>query len=367
MKQKLYYFILLCTLVGTISCSKEDELTPSYSDQDLFSVPKEATDAASLLRKAFFEETRVHVLFNDTLRHERQGVNSDGSPRYYTETIDLNWNMTTDVSTRYSWEYLNESDYQEAADFCKDYLLPHLGGLLRPYSVFLVNNLYEEYRNNWRSINYINNYRCLAINAGAVCGGASDAEKEAVYQDICKAILKNKLTNDVLEEFGASGDPYYYYYFEDFDEDFTEFWSSYSNAKYDWWDAEDAYDDAENDYYNAEEAYENEEISEEEWQEAQEAWQEAQEAYEEAEAIWKEIEAGYLQRCREIANEYGFISFYTYYGSFPFDVKEDMEAFINLIFEKTEEEVEEMYGDYPKVIEKYRILKQVISEFGFIS
>ncbi|MDE7374510.1 MAG: hypothetical protein K2M86_04195, partial [Odoribacter sp.] len=319
----------------------------------LFAVPENATDATSLLRKAFFEATRVHVLFNDTLRHERQGVNSDGSPRYYTETIDLNWNMTTNVSTRYSWEYLNESDYQEAADFCKDYLLPHLGGLLRPYSVFLVNNLYEEYRNNWRSINYINNYRCLAVNAGAVCGGASDAEKETVYQDICKAILKNKLTNDVLEEFGASGEPYYYYDFGDFEEDFTAFRSSYRNARYDWWDAEDAYDEAVD-------AYENGEISEEEWQEAQEA-------YEEAEAIWKEIEAGYLQRCREIANEYGFISFYTSYGSFPYGVKEDMEAFINLIFEKTEKEVEEIYADYPKVIEKYRILKQVISEFGFIS
>lgn len=353
MKQKLYYFILLCTLVGTISCSKEDELTPSYLDQDSFAAPENATDAASLLRKAFFEATHVHVLFNDTLRHERQGVNSDGSPRYYTETIDLNWNMTTTVSTRYSWEYLNESDYQEAADFCKDYLLPHLGGLLRPYSVFLVNDLYEEYRSNWRSINYINNYRCLAINAGAVCGGASDAEKDAVYQDICKAILKNKLTNDVLEEFGASGEPYYYEDFENFDEDFAEFRTEYRNDRYDWWDAEDAYDDAED-------AYENGEISEEEWQEAQEA-------YEEAEAIWKEIEAGYLQRCREIANEYGFISFYTSYGSFPNSVKEDMEAFINLIFEKTEKEVEEMYADYPKVIEKYRILKQVISEFGFIS
>ncbi len=43
-----------------------------------------------------------------------------------------------------------------------------------------------------------------------------------------------------------------------------------------------------------------------------------------------------------------------------------MEAFVDLVLEKTDGEVEETYADYPLIIEKYRILKQVISELGFI-
>lgn len=353
--KRLYHFLLLCAIIaGVVSCSKEDELTPSNLNEDYFSVPKNATDATSLLRKAFFEATGVHVLFNDTLRHEQQGTNPNGTPKYYTETIDLNWNVTNYVSSPYRWEYLNENDYREAADFCQNYLLPHLGGPLRPYSVFLVDKLeYDNYGNGrWTSVNYVNNYRCLAINAGAICGGASDAEKDAVFQDICKAIIKSKLSNDVLTEFAAISDKYYYYDFSDFYDDFSAFRSEYRNAQYDWWDADDA-------YAEAEEAYEAGEMSEEDWAEAKAA-------YAEAEAIWKEIDDAYVAHCYEIANECGFVSCYTYYGSFPNNASDDMTAFVDLIFNNTEEEVEEMYADYPKVIEKYQILKEIISEFGYV-
>lgn len=354
--KRLYHFALLCALMaGIVSCSKEDDLTPSNLNEDYFSVPENATDATSLLRKAFFEGTGVHILFNDTLRHELQGTNPDGTPRYYTETIDLNWGMTSYNTSLYRWEYLSVDDHREAADFCQNYLLPHLGGPLRPYSVFLVDKLeYDKYGygDDWKIINYVNNYRCLAINAGNVSGGASDADKQLVYQDICKAIIKSKLDDNTLAAFGAISDEYYYYYFSDFYDDFAEFRNEYIDAMYDFWDAEDAYADAE-------EAYEAGEMSDADWEEAEAA-------YAEAEITWQNIEKAYLTRCYEIANECGFITCGTYYGSFPSNIKNDMTAFVDLIFDRTDEEVEAMYADYPRILEKYRILKKTISEFGYV-
>ena len=86
---RLYFYFCLIALFAA-GCAKEDGLEPSGIREDYFTVPEDATDPVSVLRRNFHERTGIHLLFNDTLRHEQQGTNPDGTPRWYTETIDFN-------------------------------------------------------------------------------------------------------------------------------------------------------------------------------------------------------------------------------------------------------------------------------------
>lgn len=79
-----YYFCLL--LVGMaglfVSCGKEDLLTPSGNDTNFFTPADDDHSQVAELRRKFYEETGVYVLFSDTLRHVQNGVNANGQPVY---------------------------------------------------------------------------------------------------------------------------------------------------------------------------------------------------------------------------------------------------------------------------------------------
>ncbi|MDE7074137.1 MAG: hypothetical protein K2O69_03685, partial [Odoribacter sp.] len=84
-------YIALLFLAGLSACTKEDDLTPSGARDDYFTVSPDATDPESVLRREFYNSTGVHLLFNDTIRHEQDGTYADGTPYYVTETIDLGY------------------------------------------------------------------------------------------------------------------------------------------------------------------------------------------------------------------------------------------------------------------------------------
>lgn len=52
-------------------------------------------------------------------------------------------------------------------------------------------------------------------------------------------------------------------------------------------------------------------------------------------------------------------------GIYP-SKERDCNAFIKLVFNYSPEEVEDMYGDYPLVMEKYNVINNLITELGYI-
>jgi len=84
---KIYYFLFLSLLLG--ACTKEDALEPTGANDDYFTVPATATDPESVMRREFYEETGVHLLFNDTLRRGarlRMGIRA-GTRKPWTSAI----------------------------------------------------------------------------------------------------------------------------------------------------------------------------------------------------------------------------------------------------------------------------------------
>lgn len=71
-----------------------------------------------------------------------------------------------------------------------------------------------------------------------------------------------------------------------------------------------------------------------------------------------------------LMNAKGFISVhysygFPYFGAYP-TVSEDVTAYVALALEATADAVETTYLSYPKIIEKYRLMIEVLNELGYI-
>ena len=55
----------------------------------------------------------------------------------------------------------------------------------------------------------------------------------------------------------------------------------------------------------------------------------------------------------------------TFWSAYP-TVEEDVKAYINLAMNSSLEEVEQKYTDYPDIVSKYKLMKKLINELGYI-
>lgn len=309
---KIYYFLFLSLLLG--ACTKEDALEPTGANDDYFTVPATATDPESVMRREFYEETGVHLLFNDTLRHEQRGTFEDGNPRWYTETVDLGYSMTSFDDAPALTYLQTKQEKEKAVEFVSKYILPHLGQAVRPYSFLMVNTIYRRDPDTYRKgiLKYYIGMRTMALSMEPIL----KLETEEDYATHCIAIfqsyVKSKLStlnDEATEPFELISDKWYYKVYADFDADF--------------WDK-----------YNALEAEGDED--------------------------------GINAYCEDIANQCGFIRFDNYFCDFPWSASYDLEDFVKAVLGTPEEKFMEMYEDYPLVREKYTIMQKIIADMGFI-
>lgn len=218
--KKIYYLFICCLLMTILfSCEKSETLKPTNINEDYFTVPADATDPVSVLRRKFYERTGVHLLFNDTLRHEQCGTNPDGSPYWFTEVIDPAFGLTTSNARNYQYDYLvDEQTMLEGIDYAENYLLSRLGKKLRPYSILIVGKMYYEddaYNDVWSStpkikeVNYYNGLRCFVINMNKI---QTEATKKSISQSVFKDIINTNITlldASVMEKYYAYCSTYY--------------------------------------------------------------------------------------------------------------------------------------------------------------
>lgn len=301
---RIYYYICLIALLAA-ACAKEEALKPSGIEENYLTIPEDATDEVSVLRREFEQRTGVHLLFNDTIRVEQQGAYDDGTPVWYVETIDFNYYMVSSNDYSYMFGYITDYDDMVAAsEAVEEYVLPYLGERVRPYSLFLVYTCawegynYDEWMDGVWEVDYLNGFRCLCLAVGEFVD-MTEAEKVDYCTNLIYGMVLDRLTgldNDdtTLDEFNSYCEDLYYEYFED-----VELPSGM-----------DPYNMTAEDMYTL-----------------------------------------------------GFLEDDPYY-SFPND-EEDMAAYLEAIFFQDEEEFKATYADYSIVIEKYDILKDIILEMGY--
>jgi hypothetical protein len=302
MNTTYHFFIFFFLALFTISCAKEDSLKPTQIDEDYFTVSPDATDPISVLRRKFHEDHNIHLLFTDTLRHEQRGIYADGTPFWFTETIDLNYIIPVNTQEDYRLTYLEtQTNREKSVEFVETYILPHLGGSLIPYSILLLQQLYtyDDYYDELEQLDYCNSFRSLAVSTGEIIEMA-DEEKAAFCTPMFKDIIKNKLTASMLEPFYTFCEEFYGEYFEDL----------------------------------------------------------AKEGKLPSDMDPKNMT---LENVRTL----GFLR-EAYSGAKYFRSNDyDRDDYINVIFNLSESEFMEQYDNYPVIIQKYNILKQIITDLGF--
>ena len=286
---KIYYIITLCIFI--ISCGKEDTLAPTGARDDYFTISPDATDPESVLRRNFYETNGVHLLFNDTLRHEQRGTNADGTPYWFTEIIDLGYSMTS-LTSGLKFNYLQGQTIKETGiDFAENQILSHLGSQIRPYSILLAGQIYTYNRdqNTYKYYDFYNGMRCLAISCDKIPTMSEDeiyTFRQSILLDIASNKIKN-LESSVFTEFYSFCSEYYGEYYSDL---------------------------------------------------------------------------GISRPTGDDLYAYGFIS--SYYSSFP-SRSNDVTAFTQALFNTKEQEFKEKYANFPVIIQKYNIIKNIVMDMGF--
>ena len=303
---KIFETLIYCSVLSLslASCAdSEGDITPEAPEKNYFAVDNKATDEESILKRQFYKDNGCYLLYNDTLRNDSIGKKANGEVIYKTETIDVPYVMSSQITVAYKYNYIKDLDKKKAAiDFIDKYVLPHLSAKLKPYSWLLVNGI-TKYTAQDNTYTYDSEETTVVGNrATAVALETAFDMDEDESKQFAKDLLASILAAKISIQDASLITP-----FTKFSASLYETQASYT---------------PDNDDSNLELMQEN----------------------------------GFI--CNHLF--WG----YTSYGTFP-SKDEDAQAFAKLVVEKDEQEVRDMYNN-DTIIQKYLAMRQIILNLGYI-
>ena len=313
--ERYIWFILACFLA--VGCSDENELKPSLADRDWF-VIEDSEDPIGHERFLLYEKYGIPVFVNDTIGVEERGVDYYGNPVMYYCTLDINYTVGAPVtdnglqSRKYS--LLESSEDQLAGIFFLDnYLIPALPENMYFNSILLLDSLYERRMSVWaverKDINVYQGALTLAIGQVKSIAKMTPEEQNKHKGLILATLALKQLDEEQLSDFYmVSYDPVkkFSYYQQMVTPSPSAAMSSAKCEVYGFLD----YDSR---YY--------------------------------------------------AMNEGKDPSQWIYY---TLTRANDLEDFVLAYFQYSEKEFKELYADYPLVLEKYEIIKTLMTDFGYM-
>ncbi|MCM1331324.1 MAG: hypothetical protein NC248_01805 [Bacteroides sp.] len=292
--------LLLFGITTFSSCSDEEKLTPGENFNVGFIIDPADKSPEATIRRNFYENTGIFLLFNDTVRvyTDEYGVNR-------IETIDFGWNITVDGETEYSYDLLTTiEEKQKMTEIINRYFIPYINvenGQFKPFSVLLCSNLIMPDRyGDPAPASFINSWRCFGINIDTWAETEDDVDAKSAGLSLLQSLVETKLNeySPELSEFFAVCD--------------TEYEAGYISKVYpEWMDEQDI----------------------------------------------------------EIVYESGFLKYYPdYYDEPDYDEfpseRSDLKSFMDALFSGDETGFREKWNEYPKIIQKYELLKTAIENLG---
>ncbi len=180
----------LAVLALWVGCTKDDDgdLTPSLLDKDWYRI-EDSADPTDHIRYQIYSEYNLPVYYNDTIGSDFRGYSMDGLPVVHYEIIDFSyWITYVDASPKITYElneaYLTRGDKTQVkagVEFVRDYVLPSLPKRLYPMSMLLVDDLYRNYASDPRGCHEFRTYQgltCMAVGRVGQMAEMSEADKK---------------------------------------------------------------------------------------------------------------------------------------------------------------------------------------------
>lgn len=340
----IYSFCLLSVL--WTACSDTETLENKIDFSSPYVISDDPNDPVQHHRYQIYQEYGVPVFFNDTVSQTYIGTDYDGEPIYRYETLDLNWSFSSHnkKNVTYTVEYCTDTEDQLKALEFVDVFLANTSKPMRPFSIFLPTSLEikENDKNTVETPEYWSGFRTLVIpNVQSV-----ESENISAFSaQIRRSMVKDKTmgASDIVEKFGEVSDKNKYY-----DKPWVNDGSNGGLGcqwgvphEKTWWKPSELYEEfasLEYPYYS---------------------WQTHVETAEEFEAeranIFQQIGAfGFI--CGQLADRKQLEHLRS-----PQKITEDMEYYLDVMFELGEETFMERYGASPLVVKKYTILANYIN------
>ncbi len=211
--KKFYYIFSIVVSMMAVSCS-EDGVTPHLKDTTQAFLPAaDDNSEEAQMRRDFYQTYGSFLLFNDTLQHEELGKDVNGDMHYFTEVLDLNYQvgMSTESNEKFRFTLLTDMEQKRSAvQYIKDYLLTHLTGKLKPYSWLLVDKIQRDFSGTVSSPYAATGQRAVVV-ACNLLPQMTDAQKVQYTAQVMNTIIA-KLANDnatAFEEFLQVSKAYY--------------------------------------------------------------------------------------------------------------------------------------------------------------
>lgn len=198
---------VLAVAAGLCSCAKEDWFENIQPEINFFAVPENATGEEADLKREFYNETGIYLLFNDTLGM-RETTTLSGEIAIDYKTVDFFWNMTTGetyVDSLRLYYYKDIMHKRSAAQFVQDNILTNLPESFCPYSILLLDSLvffqnssgiYE----SGESIITLPALQCMAIAVGDVTQ-LTQEDVLHIQTEILQEVVVSRITLIPEEEF----------------------------------------------------------------------------------------------------------------------------------------------------------------------
>ena len=143
---KSYLLYSVCVFTLLTSCNEEDIKLNASSVVDWFAVPDRPGELGHLLHK-IYKETGVSIFINDTLGYVEDGVDSNGDPVRFYETVSEKYLILSLVSKEVRFTLSRDTAAMlKAAYAIEKWVLPNLPplGKYRVKSLLLVDSLLTE-------------------------------------------------------------------------------------------------------------------------------------------------------------------------------------------------------------------------------
>ena len=140
---KSYLLYSVCVFMLLISCNEEDIKLDASTVVDWFAVPDRPGELGHLLHK-IYEETGVSVFVNDTLGYVEDGVDANGDPVRFYETVSERYLIYSSVSKDIRFVLSKDTAAMlKAASAIEKWVVPNLppSGKYRVKSLLLVDSL----------------------------------------------------------------------------------------------------------------------------------------------------------------------------------------------------------------------------------
>lgn len=143
---KSYLLYGLCVFTLLTSCNEEDIKLDASTVVDWFAVPDRPGELGHLLHK-IYKETGVSIFVNDTLGYVEDGIDANGDPVRFYETVSEKYLLYSSVSRDIRFVLSQDTAAMlKAVNTIEKWVLPNLppSGRYRIKSLLLVDSLLTE-------------------------------------------------------------------------------------------------------------------------------------------------------------------------------------------------------------------------------